>query len=521
MSAMIGSGEPFLISIIACAASLVGTATRTILQFASLRRAISLSVALTSRVSALVMDCTTISAAPPITTSPTRTGTDLRRALMASSQHIVICHKPDQSKQKSQTHVVHDLLPSGVDRPAPNQLQHQKGGPTAIQRRERQDVGQAEAEAQERHDADDRQDPGLGGAGGRFDDTDWPLQPPGTEQTAEGLSRCQLVDPGGDAGDRVAGLADRESSCLDRAGVPGPRRRVKTKNVTARIRIQLGGDGQRHQPGAAIDDHHDGCAFRGIERIGKVLELVDRMAVDRLDQVAGLQAGVVCGCSSIDRTDFDRGFDFGGPHRGVDPKEDQHRQREVEGGSGDDDHEPLPQGMRIEAAWTGVHTAVHAGELDEAAQRDGADRVERFTALPSQQLRPEADAELLDFDARELGSEEVPGLVHDHQQAKNEDDEGEEDDRAHAGNLLRSRLVPPADARTWARAQRSAAIAASRVSSSVGSAASRAARTEGMMSTNRRWPWRNRATASSLAAFSTAGAVPPRSPASRASATAG
>src|ERR1700693_6112421 len=40
MSAMIGSGEPFLISIIACAASLVGTATRTILQFASLRRAI-------------------------------------------------------------------------------------------------------------------------------------------------------------------------------------------------------------------------------------------------------------------------------------------------------------------------------------------------------------------------------------------------------------------------------------------------------------------------------------------------
>src|SRR6202035_1784855 len=330
-----------------------------------------------------------------------------------------------------------------------------------------------------------------------------------------------LVDAGGDAGDRVAGLADREPSSLDRAGVPGPRCGMKSKNVATGIRIQLGGDGQRHQPGAPIDDHHHGSAFGGVERIGKVLELVDRMAVDRLDDVAGLQAGGVCGCSSIDRADFDRGLDFGGPHRGVDAKEDQHRQREVEGGSGDDDHEPLPQWMCIEAAWTGVHTAVHAGELDEAAHRDGADRVERLTSLPSQQLRPEADAELLDFDAGELGAEEVPGLMHDHQHAKDEDDERNEDDRAHAGNLLRSRLVPPADARTWARAQRSAAIAASRVSSSVGSAASRAPRTEGMMSTNRRWPWRKRATASSLAAFSTAGAVPPRSPASRASATAG
>src|SRR6202011_2762663 len=106
MSAMIGNGEPFLISIIAWAASLVGTATRTIRQFASLRRAISLSVALTSRVAALVLDCTTLSAAPPRTTSPTRTGTDLRRALMASSQHIVICHKSDQSKQQSEPDVV-------------------------------------------------------------------------------------------------------------------------------------------------------------------------------------------------------------------------------------------------------------------------------------------------------------------------------------------------------------------------------------------------------------------------------
>src|ERR1700730_5565824 len=142
MSAMIGSGEAFLISTIARAASLVGTATRTILQFASFRRAISLSVALTSRVSALVIDCTTISAAPPMTTSPTRTGTDLRRAFMASSQQIVICHQTDQTKQYPETDVVDVLLAGGVDRAAAKQFQHQEGRASTIQSGERQDVRQ-------------------------------------------------------------------------------------------------------------------------------------------------------------------------------------------------------------------------------------------------------------------------------------------------------------------------------------------------------------------------------------------
>src|SRR5947209_18078672 len=140
---MIGSGEAFLISTIAWAASLVGTATRTIRQFASFSRLISFSVALTSRVSALVIDWTTISAAPPITTSPTRTGTDLRRALMASSQHIVICHKSDQRKQKSETDVVHHLFPGGIHGPSPDQLQYQEGCPAAVQGGEWKEIGRA------------------------------------------------------------------------------------------------------------------------------------------------------------------------------------------------------------------------------------------------------------------------------------------------------------------------------------------------------------------------------------------
>src|SRR5438309_7735633 len=151
MSAMIGSGDAFLISTMARAASLVGTATRTMRQFASLRRAISLRVALTSRVSALVIDCTTISAAPPMTTLPTRTGTDLRRGFMASSQQIVICHQADQPKQESETDVVDDLLAGWIDRPAPDQFEHQEGGPSTVQRGEGQDVGEPQTEAQERH----------------------------------------------------------------------------------------------------------------------------------------------------------------------------------------------------------------------------------------------------------------------------------------------------------------------------------------------------------------------------------
>src|SRR2546423_7141018 len=128
MSAMMGSREAFLISTIARAASRVGTATRTMRQFASFRREISFNVAVTSRVSDLVIDCTTISAAPPMTTSPTRTGTDLRRGLMASSPKNVISHQPHQIQKKSETDVVDDLLTGWIRPPATGPPQHHESG---------------------------------------------------------------------------------------------------------------------------------------------------------------------------------------------------------------------------------------------------------------------------------------------------------------------------------------------------------------------------------------------------------
>src|SRR2546423_9892493 len=208
MSAMIGSADAFLISTIAWAASRVGTATRTMRQFASFSRAISFRVAWTSRVSAFVIDCTTISAAPPMTTSPTRTGTDLRRGLMASSQQIVICHKSDQPKQESETDVVHDLLPGGVDRTAPDQLQHQKGRTTAVQGGDGQDVRQPQAETEKRDHADEGQGTRLGGLRRGLDDADRAFQASGAEQPTQTLVGGQLIDADRDAHDGIAGIAD-------------------------------------------------------------------------------------------------------------------------------------------------------------------------------------------------------------------------------------------------------------------------------------------------------------------------
>src|SRR4030088_3610118 len=87
MSAITGSGDPLTISFKASAASRSGTAGRTISQPASFSSWICRSVALTSRVSVLVMVCTAMGAAPPMTTPPTLTGIDLRRVTIFRSPY--------------------------------------------------------------------------------------------------------------------------------------------------------------------------------------------------------------------------------------------------------------------------------------------------------------------------------------------------------------------------------------------------------------------------------------------------
>src|SRR6267378_3318503 len=285
MSAMIGSGDAFLISTIARPASLVGTATRTMRQFASFRRAISFSVALTSRVSDLVIDCTTISAAPPMTTSPTRTGTDLRRALMASSQQIVICHQTDQSKQESEADVVDDLLTSGVDRPSPDQLQYQEGGAPTIQGGERQDVREPQAQAQERDHGDQRERARLGGPGRRLDDADRALEAPRAQQSPQRLIGRQLVDAPHDAHDGVARVAERPSRGLDRTGLPGMEGGMEAQDVTPRTRVEFGCHDQGQRLTITLNDDRRRRFFGGIERTSQVFELVDRATVDGANHI--------------------------------------------------------------------------------------------------------------------------------------------------------------------------------------------------------------------------------------------
>ena len=223
---------------------------------------------------------------------------------------------------------------------------------------------------------------------------------------------------------------------------------MKTKDVAAAARIQLRRHGQRQRLTAALDDDGDGCVLGSIQRGSKVLESADRMTIYRLDHVAVAQAGRACRGAGIDRADLDRRFDLGRTDRGVDAEENQDGKGEVEGGPGNDHNEPLPEWMGVEAAWPGVHAAVHAGQLDEATQWDRPDGVQRLAALPAHQLGAEPDAELLDLDAGQFGRQEVTGFVHDDQPAEDQDDEGHEDDWTHAGSSLRTLLVPLEAVRT-------------------------------------------------------------------------
>src|SRR5712692_11154847 len=194
MSAIIGSGDLRLISIMASAASRVGTATRTIRQSRSFNRAISSRVAGASRVSALVMDCTTMGAAPPTMTSPTRTGWHLRLGLMPSPEHVVESHQRDEPKQDGQPDIMHHLFPYRIDRAATDAFQDQKDQPPAIQRREGQDVDQPQAQAEEADPEGEGHRPPAGLIGSGFHDADRTPDAILAEEAAQGRVGRQSVE---------------------------------------------------------------------------------------------------------------------------------------------------------------------------------------------------------------------------------------------------------------------------------------------------------------------------------------
>src|SRR5438046_2079701 len=110
MSAITGSGDPLTISLSASAASRSGTAGRTISQPASFSSWIWRSVALTSRVSVLVIVCTAIGAAPPMTTPPTLTGIALRRVTIALNDRAREAVRSEQSTRNLAGHQLAESL---------------------------------------------------------------------------------------------------------------------------------------------------------------------------------------------------------------------------------------------------------------------------------------------------------------------------------------------------------------------------------------------------------------------------
>src|SRR3989442_15033594 len=291
-------------------------------------------------------------------------------------------------------------------------------------------------------------------------------------------------------------MAHGGSRRIDWTRLEGMDSGVEAKDVIARGRVLLRRCGERQHLAMTVD--HDGGRGLpgGIQRASEVLELVDRATVDGANHVTRLQPGIARRRTGVHGADLDRRLDLGRTDRGVDAEEDQDRQRQVERGPGDDDHEALPEGMRVEAARPGVHAAVHPGQLDEATKRDGPDGIERLAARPSEELGAEAHAEMLPLDAGELAGDQVTRLVHDHEEAEDEDDERDEHHRAHAGSWLQRRVGPLPAARSWAGAHPAPGIPATSVSCSPGSGASSARATEGTMSTKPPWPWRKSATAS-------------------------
>src|ERR1700730_6530226 len=243
MSAMIGSCARGTISRRASAAWWSGTAGRTISHPASFRAAICSSVARTSRVSVLVIVWTAMGAAPPTTTSPTRTGMERRRlvdacdALMSllflspgplpDSWELAGCdpldvEESDQGHQRQQGDKAGPLdrpFPLTVEGPAAHLLQHHDEHAAAVEGRQRQQVGQAEGHREE----GGQREPGVDALGrglvGEVAEADRPRGALLPEEAAGHLTGHQLVhalaqDLGGDEGEdgpRLHGVGRREN----------------------------------------------------------------------------------------------------------------------------------------------------------------------------------------------------------------------------------------------------------------------------------------------------------------------
>src|SRR5438105_5292675 len=211
MSAITGSGDPLTISFNASAASRSGTAGRTISQPESLSSWIWRSVALTSRVSVLVMVWTAIGAAPPMTTPPTLTGMDFLRPTARDPAGIagrislvnswelprrqpLDVEEADHGGQREQSRQAPPLeiqLAVAVERTAPQPLDDHDHNAAAVQRQERQEVRDAKRDREQSHQPDIGGQPLVDGVGRDLGDADRSCQTVRAEQAAFDLAGDQ------------------------------------------------------------------------------------------------------------------------------------------------------------------------------------------------------------------------------------------------------------------------------------------------------------------------------------------
>src|SRR3954470_20806001 len=202
MSAMTGICECFAISGSASASSWLGHATRTIWQPDAVSSAICCSVALTSAVNVVVIDCTEIGAPPPIFTPPTSicrvgrrgargwTGTSgipsdtavtvstfpsRRRAYLLDADRVDDARieqqqrQPDEDRDYSvgERHDLHQVNAAWVSPPeqpvelGTALLEQHDGHVTTVERQQRQHVEDTDEEVELRHDGDEVGQPGA------------------------------------------------------------------------------------------------------------------------------------------------------------------------------------------------------------------------------------------------------------------------------------------------------------------------------------------------------------------------
>src|SRR5438874_334326 len=184
-----------------------------------------------------------------------------------------------------------------------------------------------------------------------------------------------------------------------------------------------------------------------------------------------------------------------------DDGEENECEQEVHHRSHDEDLEPFPLRLREELVGAPGRSFLGrlAGHLHVAAERQRADAVFGVAAAEADDGRVEPELEFEDADSDALCGQEVPELVHEHQDTEHENELDDRDRKTHQTFNSNPRAMSCACARAAASTLRTVAI----VGTSTGACASIARSMTCGIAVKPMRPSRKRATAISFAAFST------------------